>query len=98
MPGKYTIDHIKKGPATNRVLTAVAVLEFPSQSIQKAILKQISDKPLVLFEGSTEIKIKPAKTKRQMQRIFLHRKGRRKKEKKKRKKKKKEGAEAAAGL
>ena len=68
--GHISIDHIRKGPASDRVLTKVVLVEFPSKHIRDSVLKRIKDGTLTLFDGNNDIKMKPAKTKRQMQRAW----------------------------
>ena len=66
--GNFGVDHIRKGPANNRILTSVAVVEFTTKHVRDHVLHTANTNNYILFEGSNEIKMKPAKTKRQMHR------------------------------
>ena len=51
-------------------------MEFASKNVRDAVLKRINERPLAVFDGSNALKIKPAKSKKQMHRNWTVNKAR----------------------
>ena len=65
---KFSFDHIRSGPPQNRKFTGVSLLEFSNTAERDDAMRLIEHKKCVLFDGSSEIKIRFAKTRKQMRR------------------------------
>ena len=72
--GRVSIEHISKGPANNRTLTGVSVIEFGSKFVRNNALAKIKARNLQIQESDGNIlRIDYAKSKRQISRnAFVH--------------------------
>ena len=70
--GHVHIEHISKGPAHDRTLTGVSVIEFVSRTRRNAVLAGVKTKQLQLKEvDGNQLRVDYAKTKKQLNRNAL---------------------------
>ena len=64
------IEHIFKGPAGERKLTSTSLIVFSTRPQRDAALNAVSSDSLGFSGSNSEVKFKPARTKRQMHRAW----------------------------
>ena len=70
----FTIEHIYKGPAGQRVLTDMCLIDLGSNSTREKVLKDLSSKPVIKDQARGELNFDRAKTASQLQRNAILRK------------------------